>query len=119
MMSTPIDAASPAQITPAAKPMSADEARAKRAKLKKVTQDFEAEFLTQMLKQVRKSMTGEAGAFGSSSASKQYRDMVDEATAQNISKAGGLGLAKSLFKTMQSVLPPDPDALAREMLKLG
>ncbi len=93
-------------------------ARAKREKLKKATQDFEAEFIAQMLKQVRKSMTGEAGVFGSTPESKQYREMADEATARHLSKAGGLGLAKSLFKSMESVLPPDPDAIAREMLKL-
>ena len=104
---------------PVGAPNYVTEARAKRDKLKKVTQDFEAEFITQMLKQVRKSMTGENGLFGNSSEAKQYRDMVDEATAQNLSKAGGIGLGKALFKSLQSVLPPDPDAIARQMLKLG
>ena len=118
-MTALIIAPNAAQIAPAANPNYVKEARAKRDKLKKVTQDFEAEFITQMLKQVRKSMTGENGLFGNSPESKQYRDMVDEATAQNLSKSGGLGLAKSLFKSMQSVLPPDPDAMAREMLKIG
>ena len=118
-MSTNSITTSAAQNAPAINPNYVKEARAKRDKLKKVTQDFEAEFITQMLKQVRKSMTGENALFGSSSQSKQYQDMVDEATAHNLSKAGGIGLGKSLFKSLQSVLPPDPDVIAREMLKLG
>lgn len=117
-MPTPLITPNAAPNAPVGNPNYVKNAREKRDKLKKVTQDFEAEFITQMLKQVRKSMTGESGVFGSSPESKQYRDMVDEATAQNLSKAGGLGLAKSLFKSMQSILPPDPDAIAREMLKL-
>ena len=100
---------------PALDPKYVQKARDKRAKLKKVTQDFEAEFITQMLKQVRKSMSGENALFGGGTQSKQYQDMADEATAQQLSKAGGLGFGKSLFKSLQTVLPPDPDAIIREV----
>ena len=101
---------------PALNPNFVREARTKRDKLKKVTQDFEAEFIGMMLKQVRKSMTGEKGLLGGSPESKQYGEMADEAIAQQLSKAGGLGLGKSLYKSLQTVLPPDPDALVREIV---
>ena len=81
----------------------------KRDKLEKTTQDFEAVFVGMMLKQMRKSVAGQNALFGNSPESKMYQDMLDDATAQHMSKVGTFGLAKVLFKTMSPALPPDPD----------
>ena len=81
----------------------------KRDKLEKTTQDFEAVFVGMMLKQMRKSVAGQNALFGNSPESKMYQDMLDDATAQHMSKVGTFGLAKVLFKTMSPTLPPDPD----------
>jgi peptidoglycan hydrolase FlgJ len=91
--------------TPNTAPMS--EAARQREKLKKATQDFEAVFVGMMLKQMRKSMTGGNALFGNSSDSKLYQDMSDDATAQQLSKTGGFGLAKLLYKTMEHTLPAE------------
>ena len=82
---------------------------AKADKLKKTTQDFEAVFLGMMLKQMRKSIAGENALFGNSHEAKMYQDMMDDATAKHISKAGTFGLAKLLYKTMERTLPVNPD----------
>jgi flagellar protein FlgJ len=82
---------------------------AKRDKLQKTTQDFEAVFVGMMLKQMRKSMASQNAILGNSSESKMYQDMMDDATAKHMSQVGTFGLGKLLFKTMASTLPPDPD----------
>ncbi|HLK57573.1 MAG TPA: rod-binding protein [Chthonomonadaceae bacterium] len=79
-----------------------------RAKLKKATQDFESVFVGMMLKQMRKSMTGSNALFGNSADAKLYQEMMDDTTAQQLSKTGAFGLAKILYKTMEHMLPADP-----------
>ena len=86
-------------------PMS--EATRERERLKKATQDFEAVFVGIMLKQMRKSMTGGNALFGNSSDSKLYQDMMDDATAQQLSKTGSFGLARVLYKAMEHTLPAE------------
>ena len=81
----------------------------KSDKLQKTTQDFEAVFIGLMLKQMRKSVSGENALLGSSSEAKIYQDMMDDATAQRMSKTGTFGLAKVLLKTLSKTLPHDPD----------
>lgn len=81
----------------------------KSDKLQKTTQDFEAVFIGMMLKQMRKSVAGQNALFGSSSEAKIYQDMMDDATAQRMSKTGTFGLSKVLFNTMSKTLPPNPD----------
>ena len=75
------------------------------AKLKKATQDFEAVFLGQMLKQMRKSMSGGNALFGNSNEAKMFQEMADEATANQMSKTGGFGLAKTLYTSLARMLP--------------
>jgi flagellar protein FlgJ len=85
------------------------EYEAKKDKLKKTTQDFEAVFLGMMLKQMRKSIAGENALFGNSHEAKMYQDMMDDSTAKHLSKAGTFGLSNLLYKTMERSLPTDPD----------
>jgi flagellar protein FlgJ len=86
------------------------EAARQRAQLKKATQDFEAVFVGLLLKQMRKSMTGGNALFGNSSEAKMYQDMLDDATSQQMSRSGGLGLGDLLYKKREATLPPDPAA---------
>ncbi len=89
-----------------------------RDKLKKATQDFESVFLTQMLKQAHKSMQGEGALFGSSSEAKFYGEMRDEMLAQHLSKTGQFGIGNLLYKRLEKTLPPNPDAMLKDALKI-
>jgi flagellar protein FlgJ len=77
------------------------EAAQRHEKLKKACQEFEAIFIGMMLKQMRKSLTGSNALFGNSSEAKLYQEMSDEATASQMSRAGGLGLADLLCKRLE------------------
>ncbi len=85
-------------------------------RLVKATQEFESVFIGQMLKQMRKSMTGENALFGNSSEAKMFQDMTDDATATQMSHTGTFGLAKTLFKSLERTLPPNPETLLRQTL---
>ncbi|HZP80535.1 MAG TPA: rod-binding protein [Chthonomonadaceae bacterium] len=76
-------------------------AQQRHEKLKKACQEFEAIFIGMMLKQMRKSLTGSNALFGNSSEAKLYQEMSDEATASQMSRAGGLGLADLLCKRLE------------------
>lgn len=89
-----------------------------RDKLKKATQDFEAVFLTQILKQAHKTMQGEGSLFGKSSQSQFYAEMRDEMMAQNLSKTGQFGLGRMLFQKLEQTLPPNPDQMIKDALKI-
>src|SRR5437868_5863995 len=69
-------------------------------KLVKAAQDFEAVFIGQMLKQIHKSIAGDKPLFGGSQEAKMYQDMMDDATAQQMSRTGSFGLAKLLTKSL-------------------
>ncbi len=75
-----------------------------QARLKKATQEFEAVFIGMMLKQMRKSMTGGNALFGNSHEAKLYQDMMDDATASQMSRTGSFGLARVLYKTLERTL---------------
>ncbi len=70
-----------------------------------------------LLKQMRKSMTGGNALFGNSSEAKLYQDMMDDATASQMSKTGSLGLANVLYKTLEATLPPEIPAGQGEQVK--
>ena len=89
-----------------------------RDKLKKATQDFEAVFLTQMLKQAHKSMQGDGSLFGNSSEAKFYGEMRDEMMAEHLSKTGQFGIGSLLYKKLEKTLPPNPDAMLKDALKI-
>ncbi len=89
-----------------------------RDKLKKATQDFEAVFLTQLLKQAHKSMQGEGALFGNSSEAKFYAEMRDEMMAEHLSKTGQFGIGNLLYKKLEKTLPPNPDAMLKNALKI-
>jgi Rod binding domain-containing protein len=92
------------------------DAKLRRDKLKKATQDFESIFIKQMLSQMRKA-GGESGLFGKSQQAQFYQDMMDETVASHLSKAGGIGLAKILYQRVEATLPPAPESVLRETLQ--
>lgn len=75
---------------------------AKRADIKQTAQDFEASFLSIMLQQMFKDVQV-SKPFGGGQGEEMFQSFMTDAFAQQMSKAGGIGLA---------------DTVAREMLKL-
>ena len=70
------------------------------AKLEEACQQFEEMFLTQMMKQMRKSGP-KGGMFGNAAGSDQFADMMDQERAKQWSQNGGVGLASMLFERMK------------------
>ena len=103
---TPVNAA-PRAARPSAAP--------EDPKLREATRQWEAFFVGHLLKQMRKT-TGETdnkdNPFAPSEGEKTFRDMLDDETAQNLSKTRGLGLADLLYDQMRSVTGPAPAAHA-------
>jgi flagellar protein FlgJ len=75
-------------VTPAASP--------ETAKLKKAAHAFEAVFIRQMIGSMRQASPGD-GIFDSE-ATKQFQDMSDAKTADNMADKGALGIADLLIK---------------------
>ena len=74
---------------------------------------FEALLLRQVLSQARKPLLN-TKAEGGGTCSSIYRDMVTDQLAESMSKAGGLGLAKSLDTQLappESLVPVGPHAV--------
>lgn len=65
--------------------------------IQKVSRDFESIFLGYMLKQMRKTVPEDA-LFGNSNAKEIFSEMYDESLSQELSKAGGIGLAAMMYK---------------------
>ncbi len=68
-------------------------------KLRKTAQDFEAVFLSQMLKPMFDGIETEA-PFGGGSAEKMYRSLMVEEYGKSIAQSGGIGLADSIMSEM-------------------
>lgn len=89
----------------AALPKTEDEA------LKQVAREFEAIFISELLKSMR-STTLESGLFGKDRATKMYREMHDEALAHEMAATDMLGFGKLLYadlrKTLTETVPAVP-----------
>ena len=82
----------------------ADKADAPDPKLLKAARDFESIFVRQMLKSVEK--TTAAGATATKSAGQStYGSMIVDSLSESISKAGGLGLADVVARSMMASHP--------------
>ena len=68
-------------------------------KLKQATTDFEAIFIGEILKEMH-SDASKGGLFGSSFEMGTYREMYDEAIAQQLAKSGILGIGKMLYREL-------------------
>ncbi len=69
------------------------------AKLKQATTDFEAIFIGEILKEMH-SDASKGGLFGNSFEMGTYREMYDEAIAQQLAKSGILGIGKMLYQEL-------------------
>jgi Rod binding domain-containing protein len=70
------------------------------AKLQKAAQDFEAIFVSEILKKMRRSVS-ESGLFGGGVAGDIYTSMFDDTIAQSIARKNGLHLADIIIKEFQ------------------
>ncbi len=78
------------------------------AQIQKVSKEFESIFLGYMLKQMRKTVP-EDPLFGQSNARDIFFDMYDDATAKEMAKAGGIGLAAILYKQLATLDVKKPE----------
>ena len=95
------------------------------ANLKRSCAEFEAIFLTYMLKAGR-STTGEGGLLGNSHESDMVKSMFDENLAMGIARNGGMGLATILYEKLKEATPgaapdgaPDPVTSSSEASPSG
>jgi peptidoglycan hydrolase FlgJ len=69
------------------------------ASLKKLSRDFEALMLTEMLKAMRQSVP-DGGLFKKDSSTEIFRDMLDSESAKAASQGKGLGLGDAMYNQM-------------------
>jgi flagellar protein FlgJ len=74
---------------------SASVPKTEREALHQVAGQFEALFVSELLKSMR-STTMDTGFLGNDQATKMYRDMHDEALAGNLATTGGFGIGRML-----------------------
>jgi len=72
---------------------------ARKAKLRKAAEGFEAIFIRQILKSMRSTLTS-GGMFGNGSVGEIYSDIMDNAISEKIAERGDMGLADIIYKQM-------------------
>jgi Rod binding domain-containing protein len=72
-----------------------------KAKAKAAAQNFEAVFLNSMFAHMFTGVDGE-GPFGGSGATKVWRSFLTDAYAKNFAKAGGIGIADQVYRSLIS-----------------
>lgn len=102
-------------VTRAALPISPEKTVADRQEIQRLAQQFEAMLMTQMLREMRRSMLDEQGeqeeqedGFGAGA----MTDTADIALATALSAQGGVGLTDSLLKAFERQIAPDARARA-------
>jgi Rod binding domain-containing protein len=68
------------------------------AKARATAQDFESVFLTSMLSQMNTDVGD--GPFNGGQAAKTWRSLLTDEYAKNFSKAGGVGIADTVYKEL-------------------
>jgi Rod binding domain-containing protein len=74
-----------------------DTVKARKVKLRKAAEGFEAIFIRHILRIMRSSIQ-DGGMFGKGAAGEIYGDMMDNILAENMSKRSALGLADMLYR---------------------
>ena len=72
-----------------------------KAKAQSAAQDFEAVFLNSMFQHMFTGIDGE-GPFGGSGATKVWRSFLTDAYAKNFAKAGGIGIADQVYRSLMA-----------------
>jgi Rod binding domain-containing protein len=70
-----------------------------QAKAKATAQDFEAVFLNSMFSQMTNGLKGE-GPFGNTPGTGVWRSMLTEQYSKSFAKAGGVGIAKDVYREL-------------------
>jgi peptidoglycan hydrolase FlgJ len=70
-----------------------------QAKAKATAQDFEAVFLNSMFAQMTNGLNGE-GPFGNTPGTGIWRSLLTEQYSKSFAKAGGVGIAKEVYRTL-------------------
>ncbi|MCK1745501.1 flagellar assembly peptidoglycan hydrolase FlgJ [Bradyrhizobium sp. 139] len=70
-----------------------------QAKAQKTATDFEAMFLNSMFSQMTSGLKGE-GPFGDTPGTGVWRSMLTEQYSKNFAKAGGVGIATEVYRTL-------------------
>ena len=73
--------------------------RMDEGKLQKVCEDFESIFISQMLKEMRKSIP-KSGLLDGGSQQDMYLSLFDEELSKSMAKRGGIGLGKILYQNI-------------------
>ena len=90
------------------------------AKLKQACRDFEAIFISDLLKIMRQTVP-ESKLISGGRAEEIFRDMQDDELSKDMSKSGGIGLSDMLYKELsgngaQRPLPAGAGAVKKEAL---
>lgn len=70
-----------------------------QSKAQKTATDFEAMFLNSMFSQMTSGLKGE-GPFGDTTGTGVWRSMLTEQYSKNFAKAGGVGVATEVYRTL-------------------
>ncbi|PIT02355.1 chemotaxis protein chel [Bradyrhizobium nitroreducens] len=70
-----------------------------QAKAQKTATDFEAMFLNSMFSQMTSGLKGE-GPFGDTPGTGVWRSMLTEQYSKNFANAGGVGVARDVYRTL-------------------
>ena len=70
-----------------------------QAKAQTTATDFEAMFLNSMFSQMTSGLQGE-GPFGSTTGTGVWRSMLTEQYSKSFAQAGGVGIAKDVYRTL-------------------
>ena len=96
-------------VNPLSTPESADKGpggkRIDEGKLKKACGDFESIFISQLLKEMRKSIP-KSGLLDGGGQQDMYLSLFDEELSKSLAKRGGIGLGKILY---QNIMKPSPN----------
>jgi|28_taG_2_1085356.scaffolds.fasta_scaffold00060_9 Rod binding domain-containing protein len=95
------------QMTPASKSMPTTRSHAAQEDpLRKAAMDLEASFLAEMLKSAGLGESREG--FGGGAGEDQFSSFLVRAQAEQIAKAGGIGLAESLYHALKEAQNDQP-----------
>jgi len=82
----------------------AQNGKQKNDRLMDACRDFESVFVTQLLKNMRSTLSEEDPLMGKGLGGNMYRDLFDQEVAKKISEGKGIGLADKLYRDMEKMM---------------
>ena len=71
--------------------------------IRNAAQEMESHFINQMFQAMRRTVPEPQGIFAESNAQRIWQEMLDEETAKNLSRAGGMGIADAIYEQLTRV----------------